>query len=183
MKSKQPAIVWVLFAVGLAFGFAALVISVPLDGTRVAASGVMTKEERNQFYVQQYQQALSRPRAPKNPGYRPAPVVEAIPTGIIRDYSNAPIGISAFVPTSSWQDFVGSRFVMIWAGSETSDASSGMLVIQTADALDRVSHSEWHSVTHRGGALTIDSASGAVVSLHDANGDGLRFDAAAEVFI
>jgi hypothetical protein len=146
---------------------------------------VLLEQKLSQMeYIQEQQQAGAESPAVKNPdpcAFLPkAELQSAAPrTAGITGELAAPLSPDDFTLSNAWQDQIGENWVQVFAGALTADPQQGTLWLDVVDTADFVQI----NAPQPGGALTITAAQGPLLTLSDAAGNTLYFDAAARSFL
>lgn len=145
---------------------------------------LLEQKLRQMEYIQEQQQAGAESPAAKNPdpcAFLPkAELQSAAPrTAGITGELAAPLSPDDFTLSNAWQDQIGENWVQVFAGALTADPQQGTLWLDVVDTADFVQI----DAPQPGGALTITAAQGPLLTLSDAAGNTLYFDAAARSFL
>ena len=91
----------------------------------------------------------------------------------------APISPSSFSGTNQWQGYVNGQWTVVYAGADGQDTQQGLLWV----AVESTGEFSRYPAGQPGGALTILSGQGAVLTLSDESGATLYFDVAARSYL
>lgn len=117
------------------------------------------------------------PRYPDKP--RPVGILEGVP---------APLDPHLYTIANMWQQMVGDRYEMVYAGVLTADPAQGVLIVMTApvDMLNPPSGAwsgpDVHLTPTRDGGVRLTTFTGSVLSLQATDGTLFRFDASTRTY-
>ena len=124
------------------------------------------------------------------PGFSPLPPAPSpsflSPPGSITD-APPPFSSQQFVTQNSWWDVVGGESYQVWAGSEASDASQGVVIIMAGPASD-TSHAGNYTLQAfptptQHGPVSITASTGTVLTLTSSDGTTFTFDVLANAYV
>lgn len=138
-------------------------------------SASATQTNKKQAMLQHMQQmriaALAATKPSKNPNWRPSPSTpEAWATGIV-ETNQAPFPADSYTISNQWQEVVGGKHLIVYAGSEGQDASQGLVIVMTWSLdLQTVTGPHVYITRSHSGALRITGVSAQHLTLTSTSG-------------